>query len=103
MTFSLSARDVPSPQEKECGMGEMSHPPATMCWQKSSASGASGACVQVTCTHEHVWVRDSKNPLGPFLGFTRDGWTAFLVGVQRDEFDRSRTPACPPRASGASV
>lgn len=104
MTFSLAARDVPSLQDEEYGMVEMLQPPATACWQKSSASGGEGgACVQVTCTHEHVWVRDSKNPLGPFLGFTRDGWTAFLVGVQRDEFDRSRMPACPPHASGASV
>lgn len=90
MTFSLAARDVSSPQEKEYGMGEVPQPPARVCWQKSSVSGANLDCVQVTCANEHVWVRDSKNPLGPFLGFTRDGWAAFLVGVQRDEFDRSR-------------
>lgn len=90
MTFSLAARDVPSPQEKEYGTGEVPQPPATVYWQKSSASGAGGACVQITGTDAYVWVRDSKNPLGPFLGFTRDGWAAFLVGVQRDEFDRSR-------------
>ncbi|MGH3904497.1 MAG: DUF397 domain-containing protein [Pseudonocardiaceae bacterium] len=103
MTFSLAAPDVPSPQEKEYGLGEVQHPPATACWRKSSASGQDGgACVQITCTNEHVWVRDSKNPLGPYLGFTRGEWTVFLVGVQRDEFDRSTMPACAPPASGAS-
>ncbi|MGH3909446.1 MAG: DUF397 domain-containing protein [Pseudonocardiaceae bacterium] len=90
MTFSFAARDVPSPQEREYGLGEVQQPPATACWRKSSASGANYDCVQVTRTDEHIWVRDSKNPLGPFLGFTRDGWRAFLAGVQRDEFDRSK-------------
>jgi len=88
MTSSLAARDVPSPQKKEYGMVEVPPPPITASWQKSSATKA-GACVQITRTHEHVWVRDSKNPLGPVLGFTGEGWAVFVVGVQRDEFDRS--------------
>ncbi|MGH3771800.1 MAG: DUF397 domain-containing protein [Pseudonocardiaceae bacterium] len=49
-------------------------------------------CAEVTRTHEYVWVRDSKNPLGPALGFTSEGWAAFLVGVRHDEFDRSGVP-----------
>ncbi|MGH3898007.1 MAG: DUF397 domain-containing protein [Pseudonocardiaceae bacterium] len=65
-------------------------PPATASWQKSSASSPNTIdCAEVTRRQEHVWVRDSKNPLGPVLGFTREGWAAFVVGVQRDEFDRS--------------
>jgi hypothetical protein len=63
-------------------------PPATASWQKSSASGGDGgACVEVARTHEHVWVRDSKSPRGPALGFTHDEWAVFLVVVQRGEFD----------------
>ncbi len=91
MTSSLAARDVPSLQEKEYGMVNVPQPPAIASWQKSSMSGDPGAeCVQVVLrSREHVWVRDSKNPVGPALGFTREGWAAFLVGVQRDEFDRS--------------
>ncbi len=73
-------------------MVEVPPPPTTASWQKSSAT-KEGACVQITRTHEHVWVRDSKNPLGSVLGFTREGWAAFVVGVQRDEFDRSGVPA----------
>jgi hypothetical protein len=88
MTSSPAARDVPSLQEKEHGMVDVPQPPATACWRKSSVSG-SGACAEVVCTQEHVWVRDSKNPLGLALWVTREGWSAFLVGVQRNEFDRS--------------
>ena len=63
----------------------MSPPPAAASWQKSSASG-DGNCVQVAHTDGYVWVRDSKNPPGPVLGLTLDGWAVFLIGVQRDEF-----------------
>jgi hypothetical protein len=92
MTSTLAVRDVPSPQKKEYGMVDVPPSPTTASWQKSNASG-SGNCVQITRTQEHVWVRDSKNPLGPALGFTREGWAAFVVGVQCDEFDRSGVPA----------
>lgn len=73
-------------------MVEVPQPPATACWQKSSAT-TTGACVEVTRTHEHVWVRDSKNSLGQVLGLTAQGWAAFLAGVRRDQFDRSDVPA----------
>jgi hypothetical protein len=62
-------------------------PPTAASWQKSSAT-TQGACVEVARSHEHVWVRDSKDPLGPVLGLTREEWAVFLVGVQRGEFDR---------------
>ena len=94
MISSLTARDVPSPEEKEYGMVQVPRPPTTASWQKSSTSGPPDEeCVQVVRSQGHVWVRDSKNPLGPVLGFTREGWAAFLIGVQRDEFDRSGVPA----------
>ncbi|MBV8541271.1 MAG: DUF397 domain-containing protein [Pseudonocardiales bacterium] len=74
-------------------MVEVPPPPATASWRKSRVSGdPSGNCVEVTGTQGHVWVRDSKDPLGPALGLTREGWSAFLVGVQRDELDRSGVP-----------
>lgn len=64
-------------------------PPASATWQKSSASGT-GNCVEVARTAELVWVRDSNDPDGPVLGFTRADWVAFLAGARRGEFD------CPP-------
>jgi len=74
-------------------MVEVPPPPTTASWQKSSTSLGANECVQVIRSQGHVWILDSKNPLGPTLGFTRQGWAAFLVGVQRDEFDRSGVPA----------
>lgn len=67
--------------------------PATASWQRSSASADGANCVQVTRGQEHVWVRDSKNPRGPVLSFTRKGWEVFIDAVQRGDFDRSGVPA----------
>jgi Domain of unknown function (DUF397) len=74
-------------------MVEVPRSPTTASWQKSSTSYGANECVQVISSQGHVWVRDSKNPLGSALGFTREAWVVFLVGVQRDEFDRSGVPA----------
>ncbi|MGQ0715835.1 MAG: DUF397 domain-containing protein [Pseudonocardiales bacterium] len=69
-------------------------PPVTASWQKSRLSGdPTNECVEIFCTHEHVRVRDSKNPCGPVLGFTREGWATFVTGVRCDEFNRPRGPA----------
>jgi hypothetical protein len=32
-------------------------------------------------------VRDSKDPTGPILRFTREEWAAFLGGAKEGEFD----------------
>lgn len=61
-------------------------PPYTVSWRKSSASGDQG-CVEVARDREEIWVRDSKNPRGGVLRFTKEEWTAFLSGVRRGEFD----------------
>jgi hypothetical protein len=34
-----------------------------------------------------IGVRDSKNPNGPQLSFTRAEWAAFVAGVRGGEFD----------------
>ncbi|MFF1682718.1 DUF397 domain-containing protein [Streptomyces sp. NPDC058256] len=49
-------------------------------WQKSSASG-SGNCVEVAQSGR-VFVRDSKNPQGDFLGFRAAYWMEFIDGVR---------------------
>lgn len=43
-------------------------------------------CVQVATKPEGVAIRDSKNPAGPVLFFTRDEFTVFVCGVKNDEF-----------------
>ncbi|MFS4107384.1 MULTISPECIES: DUF397 domain-containing protein [unclassified Streptomyces] len=46
---------------------------------KSSYSGQEGNCVEVADTTDHGRaVRDSKQPDGPLLTVSREGWRAFL-------------------------
>lgn len=58
-------------------------------WHKSSRSngGGGGNCVEVAGLPDQVLMRDSKDPTGPVLAFTRPEWSAFLVGVRAGEFD----------------
>jgi hypothetical protein len=56
-------------------------------WRKASASLSNGACVEVAPTNGMVAVRDSKDPAGPMLMYTRTEWAAFLHGAKHGEFD----------------
>ncbi|GAA2773827.1 DUF397 domain-containing protein [Nonomuraea dietziae] len=56
-------------------------------WRKSSFSNISGECVEVAWTDGGVLVRDSKQPEGHVLSFTRAEWAAFLARVRHGEFD----------------
>lgn len=58
-------------------------------WKKSTFSESGGECVEVAMTQGGVLVRDSKNPAGPVLWFTRLEWIAFLYGVLAGEFGLS--------------
>lgn len=55
-------------------------------WRKSSES-VNGDCVEVASLPDGVAVRDSKDPEGAMLTFTRSEWRAFLRGVNHGEFD----------------
>ncbi|WBB81984.1 DUF397 domain-containing protein [Micromonospora sp. WMMD882] len=52
---------------------------ATARWRKSSHSGDEGACVEMAAIPRTVAVRDSKDPDGPALLFSRAAWAAFTV------------------------
>ncbi|MBE1588493.1 DUF397 domain-containing protein [Nonomuraea angiospora] len=58
-------------------------------WRKSTySSGNGGQCVEVAMNLPGmIAVRDSKDPAGPKLLFTRDEWKAFIGGVMNGEFD----------------
>ncbi|MFF3939087.1 DUF397 domain-containing protein [Streptomyces phaeofaciens] len=48
-------------------------------FRKSSYSGQQGNCVEVAATvGDGRAVRDSKQPGGPLLTVSREGWQAFL-------------------------
>jgi hypothetical protein len=53
-------------------------------WRKSLHSTSQSNCVEVARVRDaHIGVRDSKDPGGPVLRFTRKEWAAFLRAQQR--------------------
>jgi len=58
-------------------------------WVKSSLSFSNGNCLEVAeLPGGSVGVRNSREPAGPVLSFTREEWDAFLGGARRGDFDR---------------
>ena len=57
-------------------------------WRKSRASNPSGDCVELAGLDDGgVAVRNSRDPRGPALIFTRAEIAAFLRGAKDREFD----------------
>ena len=56
--------------------------PFRVAWRKSSYSGNSGDCVEVTAANRIIAVRDSKDPHGPHLHLTPGGWQAFISALK---------------------
>ncbi|MEC3992241.1 DUF397 domain-containing protein [Actinacidiphila sp. DG2A-62] len=54
----------------------------TAVWRRSSYSTAANNCVETAPLEPgRLAVRDSKDPLGPVLGFSPDAWTSFVRAV----------------------
>ena len=49
-------------------------------WRSSTYSGGNNECVELAHgIPASAPVRDSKNPTGPVIAFSRDAWRAFLA------------------------
>ena len=78
----MTSPELDSPSERH------GHPVAPIAWVKSSLSYAFGNCVEVaSLPRGQVGVRNSRDPHGPVLSFTREEWIAFLGGARNGEFD----------------
>jgi hypothetical protein len=61
---------------------------AGVTWRKSKHSGAYGNCVEAAVLEDgEVALRNSRDPSGPALMFSRDEIAAFLAGAKDGEFD----------------
>jgi hypothetical protein len=56
-------------------------------WRKSSYSSSSANCVEIAAVGASIAVRDSKDPDGPTLRYSRPGMAAFLAGIKAGKFD----------------
>ncbi|MBL1120478.1 DUF397 domain-containing protein [Streptomyces sp. 110] len=61
-------------------------------WVKSRHSAADGNCVELAAlAGGEVAVRNSRDPQGPALVYTREEIAAFIAGARDGEFDRIGT------------
>jgi len=57
-------------------------------WRKSTVSNPNGNCVELAALLDgSIGVRNSRDPEGPALIYTKAEVAAFLAGVKAGEFD----------------
>jgi hypothetical protein len=59
----------------------------SLSWLKARSSTANGQCVELASAVGNVAIRDSKDPDGPILVYTRSEFRTFLEGARNGEFD----------------
>ncbi|MFF1420051.1 DUF397 domain-containing protein [Streptomyces sp. NPDC058280] len=57
-------------------------------WIKASVSDGVNECVELAEVGENIAVRNSRDPMGPALIFTRRELSAFMDGVLNGEFQK---------------
>jgi hypothetical protein len=67
----------------------MQKPTEKLYWRRSSRCSNAG-CVEVAADVVGVHIRDSKDPDGCVLTFTRLNWNTFLADVKAGTFDPRR-------------
>jgi hypothetical protein len=53
-------------------------------WRKARRSMSNGDCVEVAPANGKIFIRDSKNPEGPVLGYPVSEWRKFLASAKLD-------------------
>ena len=61
--------------------------PSRAQWRKSSYSGNTGNCVEVSGLGPAIAIRDSKNPAGPALAFRPSAWRRFTKDFNGSQHD----------------
>ena len=56
-------------------------------WRKARRSANNGACVEVGPVNGQIFVRDSKNPGGPILGYLPTAWRIFTSEARMGQYD----------------
>ena len=60
---------------------------ARLVWVKAQASSNHGQCIQLALAADGIAMRDSKDPDGPILLYSRAEFRAFLDGARNGDFD----------------
>ena len=58
-----------------------------LAWLKARSSTANGQCLEIAAAVGNIAIRDSKDPDGPILVYTRSEFGAFVEGARNGEFD----------------
>jgi hypothetical protein len=66
--------------------GAVQESAASTAWIKSNRC-ETNTCVEVSLGSERILVRNSADPAGAIVSFTRDEWVAFVGGVRDGDFD----------------
>lgn len=58
-----------------------------LAWRKALRSMNAGDCVEVAPSNGKIFVRDSKDPDGPALGYSAYVWRGFLAEAKQGSID----------------
>jgi Domain of unknown function (DUF397) len=61
--------------------------PRLLEWRKARRSMGNGDCVEVAPVRKRILLRDSKDPDGPILEYSRSSWLRFTMKVKNGAYD----------------